>query len=120
MTVALDHVNIRVTDLARTIAFYVEGIGLTEGWRPPFGFPGVWLYAGAAPVVHVTLADKGSDRAGAGVDHIAFRCDDLEGALRRLAGLGFRFSPPRPQPGTGVRQAFLLDPDGIAVELQGA
>ncbi len=121
VAVTLHHVNIRALDLERTIAFYVEAIGLAEGFRPPFPFPGAWLYAGESPVVHLTLADNGAERASAdaGVDHIAFACDHLDATLERLDRLGLRYSQPRRQPATGVRQAFLLDPNGVTVELQG-
>ena len=41
MTVrALDHVNIVTADLAASIAFYREVVGLVEGPRPAFPFPG--------------------------------------------------------------------------------
>ena len=46
MAVTLNHVNIDAQNLEETIAFYVQAIGLAEGWRPPFGFAGAWLYAG--------------------------------------------------------------------------
>lgn len=45
MAVSLHHVNIRAGDLEATIAFHVDAIGPTEGWRPPFGFAGAWLYS---------------------------------------------------------------------------
>ena len=55
----------------------------------------------------------------AGVDHIAFACDDLDGSLKRLDRFGVPYSPPRRQPATGIRQSFLADPNGVTVELQG-
>ena len=119
MAVSLHHVNIRARDLEETTAFYVDALGLIEGFRPPFGFAGAWLYDGEKPVVHLTLAGPGADGAGAGVDHIAFACDDLDATLQRLDRLGVPYSPPRRQPGTGIRQSFLVDPNGVAVELQG-
>ena len=119
MAVTLNHVNIGADNLEETIAFYVRAIGLTEGWRPPFGFPGAWLYAGETPVVHLTLAGPGTASGGARVAHIAFAFDDLDAAQKRLDELGVRYSPPSRQPGTGLRQIFLVDPNGVGVELQG-
>jgi len=96
----LDHVNIRTADLAATRRFYTEVMGMTDGYRPPFDFPGIWIYAGDAPVIHVTDISKGSPRhpadgripEGTGmVDHIAFFGDDAE-ALLLLA----LFSSERP------------------------
>jgi catechol 2,3-dioxygenase-like lactoylglutathione lyase family enzyme len=121
VAVSLHHVNIRALDLELTVAFYVDAIGLAEGFRPPFPFRGAWLYDGERPVVHLTVADSdaASASAEAGVDHIAFACEDLDATLRRLDRLGLRYSPPRAQPATGVRQSFVLDPNGVMVELQG-
>ena len=119
MAVTLNHVNVRASNLEETIAFYVRAIGLTEGWRPSFGFSGAWLYAGETPVVHLTLEGRGTASGSEGVAHIAFAFDDLDAALKRLDQLGLRYSPPSRQPGTGLRQIFLVDPNGVAVELPG-
>jgi catechol 2,3-dioxygenase-like lactoylglutathione lyase family enzyme len=45
----IDHYNIRLkpSDLKAIRDFYVNVIGLTEGARPYFKFPGYWLYGGA-------------------------------------------------------------------------
>ena len=53
MLLALDHVNIRTARLAELRRFYVEGLGLTDGARPPFRFPGAWLYCGDQAAVHL-------------------------------------------------------------------
>jgi catechol 2,3-dioxygenase-like lactoylglutathione lyase family enzyme len=53
----LHHVNIRTTDLDATQKFYEDVVGLEVGPRPPFGNPGVWLYAEGHPWVHVSIAD---------------------------------------------------------------
>ena len=50
---ALDHFTVAVSDLEASRRFYVEALGLHEGERPPFEFPGAWLYSGAAPLVHL-------------------------------------------------------------------
>ena len=52
----IDHYNIRlrVADLKVIRDFYVEVLGLTEGARPKFDFPGYWLYGGAeAAILHL-------------------------------------------------------------------
>jgi catechol 2,3-dioxygenase-like lactoylglutathione lyase family enzyme len=118
MAVHLHHVNILAEDLEATVAFYVEAIGLTKGERPPFGFPGAWLYDGAKPAVHLTLADEPFGAAAA-VDHVAFAYDALDEALARLDRLNLRHTRPKLVPGTGIRQCFLKDPNGVTVELQG-
>ena len=53
----LDHINIRTADLAGTKAFFMDVLGLSEGWRPAFPFPGAWLYAGEKDVVHLVTIE---------------------------------------------------------------
>jgi len=114
---ALDHVNIRTADLAATKALFVGVLGLTEGWRPPFPFPGAWLYAGDKDVVHLIQVDQpagGSDSSS--LDHFAFDIADYDEALARIeaTGLSFRASTT---PGTSVKQIFVRDPNGVTLEL---
>ena len=84
MAVHLHHVNIRAEDIEATVAFYVEAVGLTNGDRPDFGFPGAWLYDGDKPAVHLTLATEPAAAAAPAVDHVAFAYDALDEALKRL------------------------------------
>jgi catechol 2,3-dioxygenase-like lactoylglutathione lyase family enzyme len=114
----IDHVNVRCTDLAVTKAFFESAVGLKEGWRPPFPFPGHWLYdeTGRA-VVHLIAARQPLGEAGA-VDHVAFRFDDLHARLRHLESLG-HVVQMRTVPGTDLHQGFLFGPDGIQIEFQG-
>ena len=46
----LDQYCIRTTDLDKTLHFfYTDVIGFVSGPRPPFTFPGCWLYNGEGP-----------------------------------------------------------------------
>lgn len=119
MPVHLHHVNILAKDLEATIAFYTEAIGLTNGWRPDFGFPGAWLYDGARPAVHLNLVSEAPRNADNAVDHVAFAFDALDPALARLDRLNLPHTSPKVVPGTGIRQCFAKDPNGVTVELQG-
>ena len=49
---SLDHVNIRTSKARETMNFYTEILGFSDGFRPPFNFPGAWLYAGESAVIH--------------------------------------------------------------------
>ena len=49
----MNHFTVLTADLEACKAFYMELLGLQEGFRPPLGFPGVWLYAGGQAVLHV-------------------------------------------------------------------
>ena len=42
----LAHFSVRTTDVEASRQFYVEVLGFKEGFRPPFKFPGLWLYRG--------------------------------------------------------------------------
>lgn len=114
---AIDHINIATTKLQETRDFYVDILGLTEGDRPAFGFPGHWLYADGFPIVHVVLSTQEvepSDRSG--LNHAAFQVADLDAVVGRLKAAGLRCDV-FPVPGTNFRQAFFLDPNGVRLEL---
>jgi catechol 2,3-dioxygenase-like lactoylglutathione lyase family enzyme len=113
----LDHINIRTTDLARTRAFFIEVLGLTEGWRPDFPFAGAWLYAGGRDVVHlVEVAKPAAASRGSALDHFAFAIDDYEDAVRKLDAAGLAYEPAE-APGGGIRQLFVTDLNGVTIEL---
>jgi catechol 2,3-dioxygenase-like lactoylglutathione lyase family enzyme len=114
---ALDHINIRTADLAATKQLFCEVLGLSEGWRPPFPFPGAWLYAGDKDVVHLVQVDRpAASSEGSALDHFAFDIADYDDALARVekTGLPFRATAT---PGTSVKQIFVRDVNGVTIEL---
>ncbi len=136
MTLALNHFSIRTTDMEATRVFYEAALGVTVGPRPPFPFPGMWLYNGshdqvANALVHVIgidlndpeglkqyLGDRDlSSLKGSGaVDHIALFDTGLEAKLAHLAKLGIVVRE-RTVPAIGLHQLFLDDPNGVVIEL---
>lgn len=113
----LDHINIATDRLTETRDFWRDVLGLTERWRPAFPFDGHWLYSGDKPVVHLmarATAGVGSDQAT--LNHVAFAIADLEAAKARLTALGVPFREIG-VPDAPIRQLFLQDPNGIAIEL---
>jgi len=46
----LDHYNVSTRKLDETVNFYENVLGFTNGPRPPFNFPGAWLYSSGHPV----------------------------------------------------------------------
>lgn len=136
MALSLNHFSIRTLDLVATRDFYVNVLGLQEGPRPAFPFPGYWLYQGPTEVyanaaVHIIGIDKTDvsglnnylgDRdqqqlQGSGaVDHLAFFASGLADMLSRLQGLGID-ARRRDVPGIGLHQLFLDDPNGVVIEL---
>lgn len=131
----LGHYSIRTGDLEASRRFYTEVLDLQVGFRPPFQFPGIWLYQGGDEadfgVVHIIgidpddaqglkdyLGDK--DEAslfGTGaVDHVAFLANGL-GAMRdKLASRGMAYTE-RTVPSLGLYQLFITDPSGVTIEL---
>jgi hypothetical protein len=52
----MNHFNV-LTDGRRGDAPLLRGrAGLEEGYRPPFNFDGLWLYAGGRPILHISAA----------------------------------------------------------------
>ena len=49
----LDHYNVSTRKLEETVHFYENVLGFTNGPRPPFNFPGAWLYSSGHPVLHL-------------------------------------------------------------------
>jgi hypothetical protein len=123
----LDHVTLRTPWMEETRRFFEEVAGLTTGPRPPFQFPGYWLYAGDMPLVHLAPHDPADARLTAylgdrivsddtGVlDHIALRCEDLPSFESRLKTLG-RAYRARTVPACGEHQLFVVAPGRLTVE----
>ncbi|NQV21546.1 MAG: VOC family protein [Rhodospirillales bacterium] len=127
---SLDHYTIIASNLERSIEFYTDTLGLRNGERPEFDFPGAWIYVGDRAVVHLLgtdgaqkMADGGVFGGGQGeapgtgsIHHVAFRAADLEGYVKRLKAQNI---PMKEQdvPGWPLHQVFLEDPDGVTIEL---
>jgi catechol 2,3-dioxygenase-like lactoylglutathione lyase family enzyme len=114
----LQHVNTRSSDVEATKEFYVKILGLRVGDRPPFASAGYWLYLGGDPIVHLVQRPPGEEpRSGSGnLDHVAFRGVDLAGTRAALAAAGVQYRE-QVVPRDRSVQIFVLDPDGIKIEL---
>lgn len=116
MISGMNHFNILTDDVPRTVAFYCDVLGLTNGARPDFGFPGAWLYADDRPILHVSGGRTRADLRPGVIDHMAFSAKDLRATLARLEQGGHR-PVCRRQVTTGIWQVFVDDPNGARVEL---
>ena len=125
--VSFEHFLVCSADIEKTRAFYVDLLGLTEGPRPEFGFPGYWLYLGERACVHVADAKAYNEDAqylgrremnpGTGpIDHIAFNGEDMASYIAKFDAQGIDYKH-REVPGFHLEQLFIHDPDGIMVEL---
>ena len=87
----LDHYNGSTRKLDETVHFYENVLGFINGPRPPFNFPGAWLYSSGHPVLHLNHISQSEkqQRADSGViDHVAFGCRGFEAAKRHLSEKG--------------------------------
>jgi catechol 2,3-dioxygenase-like lactoylglutathione lyase family enzyme len=118
-TYGLTDLNLRVSDMARSLRFYREVFGLEERFREGDDF--VFLGTpGARDVITLDAdpASKGRPGEMGGISHFGFRIKsaaDLSLALRSVEAAG----------GTVIRQgsdegrvyAYVRDPDGYEIEL---
>lgn len=130
----LAHYSIRTTDLEKSCRFYEQILGFKRGYRPPFNFPGAWLYKGGDEAdfgtVHIIgvdtdnpdgltayLGDKTLADTGTGtVDHIAFLATGVEDMWNTLRAEGVAWRD-RTVPSLGLHQVFIEDPSGVTIEL---
>jgi len=111
----LNHFTVLTEDLNASVEFYQSVLGLAAGWRPPFPFPGAWLYCGAVPVLHL-ISGRGAPDGHGVIDHIAFSAANLRETVAILKSQSVGYTLRR-QPGTGEWQLFCYDPSGARVEL---
>ncbi len=131
----LAHYSIRTTDLEASRVFYTEILGFRVGYRPPFDFPGIWLYMGEDEreygTVHIIgidpnnpeglikyLGDKSLDslKGTGSVDHIAFNATGLAEMRQKLTSRNMAIRE-RTVPSLSLHQVFLEDPSGVTIEL---
>jgi catechol 2,3-dioxygenase-like lactoylglutathione lyase family enzyme len=116
----LEHVNLTVSDLKRSVAFYRELFGFQVRWEG--------TTADGQPAAHVGdertylalfqaetpgTAPEGYEHVG--INHFGFVVDDLDATRARLVSLGVQpHYEPVYDPG---RRLYFCDPDGIEIEL---
>jgi len=113
----LNHINLNVADLQRSLRFYQAAFGLEvkfwEGRRMVFlGSPGAKDL--------ITLCEVGSDEptGSGGVSHFGFALGggDLDECVRQIEAAGGRLLS-RGQHAPGVPYAYFADPDGYVIEI---
>lgn len=115
----LDHYNVSTRKLGDTVKFYEEVLGFENGPRPPFDFPGAWLYSAGHPVLHlndISRTDREQRDDSGVIDHVAFGSRGFEAMKRRLTGKGIDHRVNE-VPNSTRRQIFLRDPNNVEIEL---
>ena len=125
---AIHHVDLAVTDVERSLAFYLEllgPLGLVEDSRYA-------TYRGTEEVVYLSVgeqflglrpSDGGEYRYyEPGVEHIAFYVDtraEVDEAYQRCLAMGVNvhFPPEQDRDLPDFYELFVFDPDGIRVEI---
>jgi catechol 2,3-dioxygenase-like lactoylglutathione lyase family enzyme len=119
------HIAIKTNDLGKTVKFYTEVIGLSQGFRPDFGYPGAWLNVptpvGEA-IVHIYAggpamgADGTAPTGTAAIDHVSLTGVGFHDFVARIRDHGLDWREFL-VPGTTLWQIFVYDPSGVQLEL---
>ena len=121
---AFVHTCYRVTDAARSVAFY-EALGFEKRREIPIRDEAINYFLGVpgadGPELELTFnfeAPDGGYDIGTGYGHIALTVDGLDRTLARLAEQGIEPErPPYRVREGGSLIAFVRDPDGYRIEL---
>jgi catechol 2,3-dioxygenase-like lactoylglutathione lyase family enzyme len=113
---AMSHFTVLTKNVAATETFYGELLGLRTGYRPPISRPGVWLYAGEHPILHVIDPVEMPQQPAGVLDHMAFNATGLKEVAGKLKQRGITYDLSQ-QGETGTWQMFFHDVNGAKVEL---
>jgi catechol 2,3-dioxygenase-like lactoylglutathione lyase family enzyme len=115
----LDHYNVSTRKLNETVEFYESVLGFTNGARPPFNFPGAWLYSASHPVLHlndISQTDKQQRPDSGVIDHVAFSSRGFEAMKQHLTSKAVPYRVNQ-VPNSARWQIFLHDPNNVEIEL---
>lgn len=125
----VDHIGIAVKSIDETLKFYrevlgleVEGVEVVEEQKVkvaflPIGDTEIELLESTDPEGPIA---KFIEKKGEGIQHIAFRVDNIEEALEQMKEKGIRLIDEKPRYGAGGAKIAFLHPKstyGVLVEL---
>lgn len=129
MVKKVDHIGIAVNNLDESVKFYQDILGLelhgTEVVEEqkvkvaflPIGDTEVELLESTSPDGPIA---KFIEAKGQGIQHIAYRVDDIEAALEEMRAKGVRMIDEKPRYGAGGARIAFLHPkstNGVLIEL---
>ncbi len=126
MLTQIDHIGIAVKTLDETVAFYRDIMGLEVSATEEFhGMKIAFLRIGASELE--LLEDMTPDGAiarhiakrGEGLQHVAYRVENIEQALEEMRAKGLTLIDERPRPGARNARVAFLHPKstkGILIE----
>lgn len=125
----VDHIGIAVSNLEESIKFYedvlgmkLHGIEVVEEQKVKVAF----LPIGDTEIELLESTDKEGpiakfiEKKGEGIQHIAYRVDDIEKALEEMKQKGIRLIDEKPRYGAGGAKIAFLHPkstNGVLIEL---
>jgi lactoylglutathione lyase len=114
----LNHINLNVSDIQRSLKFYQEAFGLEvkfwEGQRMVF-----LASPGARDVITLCQVGKGEPIGSGGVSHFGFGLGthgELDDSVKQVVRAGGKLLS-RGEHAPGVPYAYFADPDGYVVEI---
>jgi lactoylglutathione lyase len=114
----IDYTMVIVSDMARSIEFYRDKLGIPLKFQSPdwteflTGTTTLALHGGGIP----RQAKGGSADKDAGTCSIGFNVDDVDKTYLELKAKGINFvMPPTQREGEGIKLAVCIDPDGLPV-----
>jgi methylmalonyl-CoA/ethylmalonyl-CoA epimerase len=125
----LDHIGIAVSNLEETLKFYTDALGLeVQGTETveeqkvkvaflPVGDTEVELLESTSPDGPIA---KFIEKKGAGIQHIAFKVENIKEAIEYMQEKGFRMIDKAPRYGAGGAKIAFMHPKsshGVLVEL---
>ena len=112
---------VMVSDMARSIRFYRDTLGLSLKFESPdwsefqTGTTTLALHGGGKPITGVHELGEGMI---AGTCSIGFNADDLDSTYEELKSKGVDFiMPPTVRKDEGIRLSVCLDPDGLPISI---
>ncbi len=113
----LNHINLNVRDIDRSLKFYQDAFGLEVGsWE---GKKMVFLHSpGARDTITLCQAKAGDPVGSGGVSHFGFSIpkDNLDEMVRQVISAGGKLQS-RGEHAKGIPYAYFADPDGYVIEL---
>ena len=117
-----DYVMVMVSDMARSVDFYRNKLGLRLKFESPdwtefqTGPTTLALHGGGTPSRRSDA--KRQEKSYAGTCSIGFNVEDLEGTVEALSAQGVRFvMPPTLRQNEGLKLAICTDPDGLPISI---
>lgn len=114
---------LRVSDMQKSVPYYVEGLGftITKQWVDRGKLRWCWLERGAAAIMLQEFSKDGrhagqpEHQLGHGVS-LVFICEDALAIYRDLSSRGIEAAEP--SVGNGMWNFALTDPDGYRLEFE--